>query len=291
MPTVTLERAQRFTMTSDRSGRTFDIAYAPPLPSPLTGLPPDDCPILIVLDSSLTFGTALERTSLYAAMGLIRPSVVVGVGYPDDVFASLQARTVDFTPETPAGTHAEMAPMIGTEFGGADDFLAFLIEQLAPAIRARCPEASSSRLILHGFSLAALFSAYALMKRPEAFEAISIVAPSLWWNDFAVMELLPDLKARLVETAARPDILVAVGALEQDPPKKAPPGLKLEDLQAQVRSARMVDAARELAAALRALPIGRIEYAEFEGEDHAGALTAGMGRAISFTLRLPEEPV
>jgi predicted alpha/beta superfamily hydrolase len=290
MPTVTLERAQRFTMTSERSGRTFDIAYAPPLPSPVTGLPQEDCPIFIVLDSSLTFGTALERSSMYAAMGLIRPSVIVGVGYPGDVFASLHARTVDFTPETPLGTHAEMAPMIGTEFGGADDFIAFLIDELAPAIRSRCAEASPSRLVLHGFSLAALFSAYALMKRPEAFEAISIVSPSLWWNGFAVLKLLPGLEARLAETGARPDILVAVGAREQDLPHKAPPALKLEDLQTKVREARMVDAARDLAAALRGLPIGRFEYAEFDGEDHAGALTAGTGRAISFALRLSEKP-
>jgi uncharacterized protein len=288
MPTVTLERAQRFTMTSDRSGRTYDIAYAPPLPSPITGQAPEDCPILIVLDSSLTFGTALERSSMYAAMGMIRPAVVVGVGYPGDVFASLHARTVDFTPETPAGTHAEMAPMIGTEFGGADDFFAFLIDELAPAIRARCPEASPNRIILHGFSLAALFSAYALMTHPDAFEAISIVAPSLWWNDFAVLKRLPDLRQRLAATGARPDVLLAVGAREQDLPERAPPGFSLEDLQAKVREARMVDAARDLAAALRDLPIGRFEYAEFDGEDHAGALTAGTGRAISFTLALPE---
>ena len=52
----------------------------------------------------------------------------------------------------------------------------------------------------------------------------------------------------------------------------------------------MVDTARDLAAALRNHSIGRSEYAEFEGEDHAGALTAGTARAIGFALRPPEAP-
>ena len=285
MATATLERAHRFSLQSKRSGTTYDIAYAPPLASPATGNPPQDCPIFIALDSSLTFGTALERSSMYAAMGVLRPSVVVGVGYPGDVFASLTARTVDFTPETPAGKHAEMAGLIGSDYGGADAFLDFLLDELLPAVRARCPEASQDRVILHGFSLGGLFSAYALMTRPEAFEAVSIVAPSLWWNDFDVMQRLPKLANRLAETGARPDVLVAVGALEQRLPDRAPPGLSLADLRAKVMEARMVDAAREIADALRHMPIGEIHYAEFADEDHAGALVAGTSRAISFTLR------
>ncbi len=284
MSTVTLERAERFSITARKTGRPYEISIAAPLPLQATGRPPEDCPILFVLDSSLTFGTAVERLSMYAAMGLLQPAVVVGIGYPGDIYASLSARTVDFTTATPAGTHAELAHIAGTASGGADEFLAFLLDELAPAVRARVPQASAGRVMLHGFSLGGLFAAYALLSRPEAFEAVSIISPSLFWNDFAVLKQLDHFKRRLSETGARPDVLIGVGALEQQEPQHAPPGMDLEGLRATVRKARMVDAARELAATVAALPVGRTQFLAFEAEDHAGALTAGTGRAIGFAL-------
>lgn len=286
MPTVTLEHAQRFEMMAKGSGRVFDIAMHRPLALAATGAIDQNCPVLIVLDSALTFGTAVERSSMYAALGQLKSAIVVGVGYPGDVFAGLKARTLDLTPKTPAGTHAEMAPMIGTEFGGADDFLDFLLDELVPSIRQRAPEASESRLILHGFSLAGLFSAYALLTRPAAFETVSIIAPSLWWNGFAVLRHLPAFGARIKAEGRSPRVLVGVGALEQAEPDAAPPGLDLEQLRETVRAARMVDAAREFADALRDQGVADVEFACFADEGHAGALTAGTGRAVSFALRL-----
>lgn len=283
MPTATLERTERFGLQALNSGRTFDIALAPPLPLAATGEAAKECPILIVLDSSLTFGTAMERSSLYSAMGLLESAVIVGVGYPGSLLASIKARTVDFTPPTPTGVHAEMQPMIGSEFGGADAFLSFLLDELAPEVRRRVPEASASRISLHGFSLGGLFSAYALLARPEAFETVSIIAPSLWWNDFAILKELDAFKDRLADTGATPRVLIGVGAREQDVPQSAPPELELKDLQETVRKARMVDAAREFAETLSGV-LPDVEFALFDREDHTGALTAGTGRAVSFAL-------
>lgn len=285
MPTATLERAERFTVTAATTGRSYVISLARPLPLLGTGKPPESCPILFVLDSSLTFGTAVERSSMYSAMGLLESAVIVGVGYPGDVFEGLKARTVDFTPETPSDARNPMTFLTGTEYGGADAFLAFLIDELAPAVRDRVPEASADRLMLHGFSLGGLFAAYALLKRPEAFEVFSITAASLWWNDFAVLNERPHFVERLAATEARPRVLVGVGATEQDEPQSAPPGIDLEELRATIRWVRMVDAAREFAEELATLPLGEVQYVAFEGEDHAGSLTAGTGRAVSFALR------
>ncbi|WP_162935722.1 alpha/beta hydrolase [Tsuneonella amylolytica] len=286
MPTATLERAERFSIEAAQTGRSFDISLARPLPLLATGRSPENCPILFVLDSSLTFGTAVERVSMYSAMGALHSAVIVGVGYAGGVFDSLQARTVDFTPETPRDARNPMTSLTGTEYGGADAFLAFLIDELAPAVRDRVPEASADRLMLHGFSLGGLFAAYALLKRPEAFEVFSIIAPSLWWNEFAVLKERQQFVKRLAETSARPRVLVGVGSTEQDDPQTAPAGLDLEDLRATIRWVRMVDAAREFAEDLSTLPLGEVQYVAFEGEDHAGSLTAGTGRAMSFALKL-----
>lgn len=286
MPTVTLVGAERFSIASQSTGRDYDIALARPLPLAATGAMPEDCPIVIVLDSSLTFGTAVERSTMYGAMGVLQSAVIVGVGYPGGIFEVLHRRTPDFTPETPAGKHAEMAPMIGTHFGEADRFLTFLLDELVPAVRTRAPEGAPSRVVLHGFSLAGLFAAYALMTRPDAFETISIMAPSLWWNDFAVPAMVPGLAQKLASGACAPRVVMGVGGQEQDEPQHAPAGLSLDDLRAKVREARMVDAARDLAEELSRLPLAEFQFQIFENEDHAGTLTAGTGRAIAFALRI-----
>ena len=284
MPTANLERAQRFRIAASVTRRAYDISLARPLPLRATGRMPETCPILITLDSSLTFGTIIERLSLSAALGTLQPAVVVGIGYPGDLFAALLARTYDFTPVTPPNAVPPIGPLIGTEFGGADAFLDFLVDELAPAVRERAPEAAAGRLLLHGFSLGGLFAAHALLRRPAAFEGISMIAPSLWWNDFAVLRLRQDFVGELQRTKAAPRVLVGAGELEQVEPQIAPPGVDLEELRATVRRARMLDAARAFAADLAGLLPSTVEFVCFEGEDHSGALTAGTGRAVRFLL-------
>jgi predicted alpha/beta superfamily hydrolase len=284
MPTATLAATERFSVTARSNGRRFEISVARPLPLRATRKPPEHCPILFVLDAELAFGTAVERTSMYAGMGKLESAVIVGIGYPGDVFDNLKARCFDFTPQTPPDAHRDLAGILGGEYGGADNFLTFLIDELAPLVRARVPEASSSRVMLHGYSLGGLFAAHALLSRPEAFETVSIIAPALWWNDFAMLRKREQFVERLRATGARPHVLVGVGALEQEEPKTAPAGVDLEDLRATVRAARMVDAAREFANELSTLPLGEVQFIAFEHEDHPGALTAGTGRAIGFAL-------
>lgn len=283
MPTSTLQEAQRFAITGSRTGRTYDISVMRPLAN-APGPRPTDCPIFFVLDSALAFGTCVERGSMYAALGSLQQSVIVGIGYPEGVMAALRLRTFDFTPETPAGAHADLHPLMGNDFGGADAFLEFILGELTEAVKKVAPEASSTRKVLHGFSLGGLFSAYALLKRPDAFETVSSIAPSLWWNEFEIFRELPAFTARLNDSSHKPRVLIGVGALEQEPPKLAPPGVKLDDLVQRVKSARMVDAARDFAQSLRAMGVPEVQLAVFDGEDHAGALTAGSGRAVNFAL-------
>lgn len=283
MPTVTLERAERFEMTAASSRRTYDISLARPLPLAATGERATDCPIMIVLDPVMTFGTAVERATLPSVMGLLESAVIVGVGYPGDILTSVTARTVDMTPETSADSHLEMQGLIGSTFGGAQAFLSFLIDELAPAIRERAPEASSDRIILHGFSLSGLFAAYALLARPQAFETVSSISPSLWWSDFAVLKGLEGFGDRAHKGTRPTRVLIGVGSEEQDPPEAAAPGMDLETARAIVATSRMIDAARDLADTLSTL-LPEVQFVIFEGEDHTGAATAGTGRAVRFAL-------
>lgn len=283
MPTSILSRAEMFPMTAKATGHEFSISLA----RPMAQVP--DSPIFIVLDSGITFGTAAEAAIYRGAMGALIPAVVVGVGYDADILATMRLRTRDMTPATPADKYPEMAPMMGSEFGGADAFLAFILDELVPEVRRRAPEASETRRILFGHSLGGLFTAHALLTRPEAFEVFAASSPSLWWNDFATLRLFEGFAGRLVETGARPRVLVDVAATEQDPPAKAAPGMTLEATQARIRQARMVDSAREFAEALKAHPLAGLKYVCFDDEDHASVVPAAVGRAVTFALTPPSQ--
>jgi uncharacterized protein len=283
MPTSILSRAEMFPMTGRATGHDFSISLA----RPMAQLP--DSPIFIVLDSGITFGTAAEAAIYRGAMGALIPAVVVGVGYDADILATMRLRTRDMTPPAPPDKYPEMAPMMGTEFGGADAFLSFILDELVPEVRRRAPEASETRRILFGHSLGGLFTAHALLNRPDAFETFAASSPSLWWNDFATLKLLDRFADRLAETGAKPRVLIDVAAAEQDPPKKAAPGMTLEDTQARVRQARMVDSAREFAEALKAYRLNELKYVCFEDEDHGSVVSAAVGRAVTFALT-PSSP-
>lgn len=89
-----------------------------------------------------------------------------------------------------------------------------------------------------------------------------------------------------IETlSAGPRVLISIGALEQEVPTIAPPGMELEAIKARVREERMVDAAREFADDLRDAELPDVRFVEFDGEEHGSVLAAAVGRAITFTLR------
>jgi uncharacterized protein len=284
MPSPTLASAIRFDITSKSTGRSYVISLHRPVASPLTG-PLENCPILFVLDGALTFGTAVESASLRTAAGQLEPAVIVGVGYDVDLLTMVRMRTKDLTPPAPEDKYPEMVGMIGTEYGGADAFLEFLIDELAPEIRARAPEASRSRKALFGHSLGGLFVANALMRRPEAFETFLANSPALWWNDFSTLALMRPFRKKTETLSARPRVFISVGALEQEEPSAAPPGVELEAIKVRVREARMVDAAREFADALRDAKLPEVRFVAFDGEEHGSVLSAAVGRAITFALR------
>ena len=283
MPTSILAACQSFQLASRGTGRSYLVSLARPAARP-GGERPRDCPILFVLDSGITFGTAVESMAMRTPTGLTEPAVIVGVGYDADLASVMRLRTADLTPPAPADKYPEMAAAMGSEYGGADAFLDFLLSELVPAIRERAPEASPTRRILYGHSLGGLFAAHALLGRPESFETFAVSSPSLWWNDFAILGQLEGFADTLKARVARPRVLVSVAAGEQDPPPVAQPGMTLEATRERVAQARMVDAAREFAEALKAFDLAKLAFVCFQDEDHASVVQASVARAVTFAL-------
>ena len=150
-----------------------------------------------------TFNTDKKKITLYPALAENRP-VIYLTTYNDDgskVYAEVQKDGCpDFTLVTVSGLNweAELSPWAaGNLFkysemftGGADAYLQFLTQQVLPQA-----EANLNSILwrgLAGYSLAGLFTAYALYKT-DLFSRAASMSGSLWYpgfNDFALQSAL-----------------------------------------------------------------------------------------------------
>jgi predicted alpha/beta superfamily hydrolase len=277
---------EQFTLAHPSGTGALRISVAAPaVEAPATGVP-----VLYVADGDMLFGMAAEIARAVSSVAGFPAHYVVGIGYDAAYADFLKLRTADLTPPIGAEALEELGSLgtaIGGERGGgADAFLTFLIEMLQPAIAARYPQTVGGMSVLFGHSLGGLFVAHALLTRPDGFGAFIASSPSLWWDGFSILQRLPAFAERLAALPRQPRVFVDVGAKEQDLPTSVPDGLgvTLEEAQAQVRAARMVDGAREFADALRAAGVTELRHVAFAEDDHVSAAPAGIIHGIRFAL-------
>ncbi|MEP6620961.1 MAG: alpha/beta hydrolase-fold protein [bacterium] len=127
-------------------------------------------PVIIVLDGESQHETAAALTRFYASTSMLPRTIVVGVRNT--------ARSRDMIPAAAAGYSP---PGEITASGGADNFLAFIADELVPQIDRRYRTAPMRVLV--GHSLGGLFALRVLARRPEAFTGYVVMEPSIWWND------------------------------------------------------------------------------------------------------------
>ena len=253
----------------------------------------DDIPVLFVTDADLIFATAAEIVRLYGLGGMKPTAIVVGIGYgTDDLMAFTKLRTNDLTTPLDDAGRAKfdhMPSLIGDKSGGADAFLAFLVDTLKPEIARRYPRASATNHALLGHSLAGHFVSHALLTRPETFAAFLIGSPALWWNGFSILASLPAFPDKVRAIGRRPRVLIGVGGTEQDVPEKAPPGyqMTLEKYRELIAGVRVVEGARELAMAVRDAGLGEVKFVSFDDEDHITVFAALLMRSINFFVPRP----
>ena len=250
-------------------------------------------PVLYLLDADVGFALAAEIARMRGIMGLQPTAMVVGIGYGVDLLEFAKLRTADLTPPLSEAGRAALGGMtsfIGEQDGGADAFLSFLTDTLAPEIGRRYPEASPDDRILFGHSLGGLFTAYALLTQPSAFRTFLINSPSLWGDGFAIKGHLPAFAEKIATIESKPRVLIGVGGREQDVPTKVPPAMQmsLEEVQAAVVASRMVDSVPEFAAALVEAGLVDVDHVIYDKEDHGSVIPAAMMRGLGFAVPIPE---
>lgn len=258
-------------VTSQANGRTYRIYISVPKEPP----PPGGFPAVYLLDAQSVFRTMEETVRVQGGKpekSGVSPAVIIGIGYVSDApFAP--ERYYDFT--QPAGI-SEPPPKRPDgrpwpPLGGADSFLAFLEEELKPAL-ARTYPIATDRQALFGHSLGGLFVLHVLFTRPEAYRAYIAGSPSIHWSKQYLAEAERRFAAREDLDFRRLRLLLAAGELERSHKSGIP--LHASELAARLgalRSKGMV-----------------VEYTEFAGEGHLSMLPALVSRAARFALG-PEE--
>ncbi|PTL78690.1 alpha/beta fold hydrolase [Vitiosangium sp. GDMCC 1.1324] len=134
-------------------------------------------PVLYLLDGDAHFHSATGVVQFLAESMRIPQMIVVGV--PNTV------RARDLTPPVHGNTQVPGSPRSVEESipnaGGAERFLRFLEEELAPHIEARYRTRPYRVLVGHSFG--GLFAVHTLMNHPRSFHAYIAISPSLWWNN------------------------------------------------------------------------------------------------------------
>jgi predicted alpha/beta superfamily hydrolase len=126
-------------------------------------------PVLYLTDAERQFGHTVTTVEFLSRNGRIPPMIVVGVFNTD--------RTRDLTPyrDKDDETTGQMATA-----GGADRFLKFMETELIPWVESRYRTETFRAFAGHSFG--GLFGIHALATRPELFDAIVAVSPSLPWR-------------------------------------------------------------------------------------------------------------
>lgn len=177
----------------------------------------DRYPVVYTLDGDDHLDHTAATAAFLARQGAMPKVIVVAVRNVD--------RNRDFTP-----SRARPLPTSG----GADRFLAFLVQELVPAV------ASAFRTerfrVLSGHSLGGLFALHALATAPASFDAYLAMSPSAHWDDRLVVK---ELGRRLREPGAldrslflslgdEADLVPAFEALQSELREGAPPGFRWE---------------------------------------------------------------
>ena len=176
--------------------------------------------LVVVLDADDQFDAACAAARALSVPGL-PPLLLAGVGYGGGYRSPKNRRVRDYTPSRPADE-----PM---ESGGAAGFSDFLAETMVPALAALHPLRGEDACLV-GHSLGALFGVHALCTGRAPFRRFLVSAPSLWWDDRAILREV----ACAARSADRPPTRAFFGVGQDDTPSMLG---DLELLEGQLRSA------------------------------------------------------
>ncbi|MBD1371011.1 alpha/beta hydrolase [Hazenella sp. IB182357] len=189
------------------------LVSVPKVEPPIAGFP-----VIYVLDGNAFFYTVKEQVRLQSTRPdrtKIPPSIVVGIGYPNDQDFEHKRRFYDFTFLTKENLPPHPKGMDWPETGGAEYFLSFIENELKTFISQKYPVDQNQQSIF-GHSLGGLLALEILYSRPNCFQTYLASSPSIWWNDRNILKRNSSFSAFLPSLNSKIGLFLSVGALERD---------------------------------------------------------------------------
>ncbi len=202
---------------------------------------PGPWPAAVFLDGDDQFRFAVAAYRQLRAQDRVPPLLLVGVGYGSSYTKPGNWRIRDYTP-TAVATEAHS--------GGADAFVGFLGGALWEELARRHPLRADVRGIA-GHSLGSLAALHALFQSRPFFNRVLASAPSIWWDERALLGLVERRQRTGAALPAR--LFLAVGA---------------DDTPSMTSDLRLLE--EQLAA--RPFPGLEVISRRLEGRDHYSAL-------------------
>ena len=198
----------------------WDYEVQVALPASYGAVPGKSYPVLWLTDGPFLLHLAVGLLNTLVVGGLAPEMIIVGVGCASEAGATEfgRRRSIDFAPpgksilfDGPGGDYFRKlgVPEEGTR-QQADDLLAFLIDEVRPALSQKYRMSDDHGLL--GHSGGGMFASYALFARPGAFRRYIIGSPSSNAADRAAFRLESDYAA--AHTDLKADVFFGAGELE-----------------------------------------------------------------------------
>ena len=288
-----ISESRQVDYVSQVTGRPYRLLISLPEAPP----PPEGYPVVYVTDGGLYFGTVTETARLQG-LNFYTPPIVVAIGYQEEgTRPALTLRTKDLSLPIDAAS-IETNPLFtqsklkAEDTGGLDDYLTMLRTEVRSRIVAEYP-VDLSRQVIFGHSLGGLAVLRQLLRDPAAYSGYIASAPSIWYDDKAVladMDGLPDLLRPLSKA---PTLILMVGGDEEDLPRIAPDNdtlpaavssISTAELREGLRISAMVTNVQQLDERLSEMDNINVTTVVFPDEDHASVVPAAISRGLRLTL-------
>ena len=181
---VSIDRSEQFLLRSEKMGDDYRIDIMLPIGYADSQ---DRYPVVYITDSNYLFYPA-AASQLAQVTGDLPSLILVGIGYnvpgiPD----TGQIRFRDLAPTCDKAYQKSWS--VPDEYcqGTADEFLAFLQDELKPFVNERYRTNPDDETLV-GYSLGGIFSLHVLFTHPEAFDRYVAGSPGIRWDDELLLE-------------------------------------------------------------------------------------------------------
>lgn len=220
-------------------------------------------PVVYLMDSQWDFPLVTGLYGQYYYDGFIPELIIVGVTWSGEQVNYDSLRIRDYTPTKIDGMTSLSSAARMPQSGGADQFLAFMKQELFPFIESNYKADGKNRTLM-GCSAGGLFTLYTLFTQPDLFTGYAAASPHIPWDDGVLYKYEQEFAKKRLPNPVR--VYMTVGDVETTRPAF------------EKFSARMV---------ARNYPSVRLQSKVLENTGHGGTKNETYARGLQYVFERP----